>query len=161
MENILMMLSETTKEVFKTMMSIELDMQNEKLNEQTEKIHMSSIITLDGTIRGALVFHCSNNFAQIITSTLLNDDGTELLQEVEIKDAISELTNIIAGSLKNKVSELGHTFSLSIPKTLNWQEYTNEMGSISKEKIIKFKSNEEYFFLELLSENKEKFKKTS
>ena len=160
MKDILMMLSETTKEVFKAMMSMDVDIQSEKLSKLSDRVHMSSITTLDGTIHGALVFHCSDNFAKKITLRLLND-GTESLQEFEVKDAISEITNIIAGALKNKVTDLGHTFSFSIPKTLNWQEYINETKLISKEKIIKFKSNEEYFFLELLSENKNKFKKAS
>ncbi|RMF93057.1 MAG: chemotaxis protein CheX [Candidatus Schekmanbacteria bacterium] len=161
MENILAMLSEATKEVFQTMMSYDIDTYQEKLDEFADKIHMSTIITLDGTIKGALVFHCSNNFAQKITSALLNTDPSDTLEEVEIKDAISELTNIIAGTLKNKINNLGHTFTLSIPKNLNWSEYINETKHSKKERIIKFKSKDDYFFLELLSHKEKELKKAS
>lgn len=160
MENILAMLSETIKEVFRTMMSMDVDIRTEKINDLTDKVHISSITTLDGTIQGALVFHCSNNFAQKIALTLVNDE-TESLQEFEVKDAISEIINIIAGLFKSKVTDFGYSFSFSIPTTLNWQEYIDETKSVPKENIIKFKSNEEYFFLELLSESKNIFNKAS
>ncbi len=161
MENIFKMLSESTKEVFHTMMSLEINVHNEQLAELSEKIHLSSIITLDGTVKGAIVFHCTNKLALQITSSLLDEEKPESLNEMDIRDAIAEVTNIIAGNLKTKVSDLGHSFSISLPKTMNWQEYLDETKYISKERIIKFKSKEEYFFLELLSENKEKMKKAS
>ncbi|MBI5374346.1 MAG: chemotaxis protein CheX [Candidatus Schekmanbacteria bacterium] len=155
MESIISLMSETAVEVLKKMAFLDVEhiRNDEPISKAIENVHMCSMIMLDGTLKGSIVFHCSDKLAKQVTCALLGEDMANDIADMDIKDAIGEVTNVIAGNVKNKISNLGHSFSLSSPKVLEWGEYVIELKTKARQGIMEFTSGKETFFIELLSSN--------
>ncbi len=76
---------------------------------------LTSLIGLAGDIRGLLGIYCSQKAAQDITSAMLGMDVDELNEDV--KDAIGEIANMIAGGVKECLAAEGQDIQLAIPTT--------------------------------------------
>ena len=103
-----------TKEVFQTM--IPMDIKCDGSFYQKEDMISTDVISLvsfTGDYSGIVAFFGSTGMAIKITSEMLGMEINEIDQDV--KDAMGELTNMIGGTLKNKVSETFGAMHLSVP----------------------------------------------
>lgn len=155
MDPFINLLSDTAVEVFKKMILMDVNYVacEESLPEMEKKVHMRSMIEMNGNIRGAIVFHCTESLAKQVTCTLLGEDILSNIAEMDIKDALGEVTNVIAGNVKNKLSNNGQTFSISSPRPISWEEYEFEIKKHKEQKVFRFNSGKETFFFELLAAN--------
>lgn len=83
---------------------------------ETVQSNLTSMIGLGGDIRGQLAIHCPASVAQNITSEFLGMEVKELNDDV--KDAIGELANMVAGALKISFEETGTQIQLAIPTSV-------------------------------------------
>ncbi len=103
-----------TNEVFQTM--IPMDIKCDGSFYQKEDMISTDVISLvsfTGDYSGVVAFFGSTSMAIKITSEMLGMEIAEMDQDV--KDAMGELTNMIGGTLKNKVSETFGAMHLSVP----------------------------------------------
>ncbi len=88
----------------------------------TGEIGLSSIIGFAGKISGFLALHFDRQNACLLASGLL---GTEIEDVDEtVRDAAGELVNMLAGGLKNNLSQDGEAFKLSMPSVIEGREYS-------------------------------------
>lgn len=80
------------------------------------------MVGLAGQLCGMLSFCCDNKAALLITSKML---GAELdkISNNEMSDALGEVSNMVAGNFKNKVSGLGDGCMLSPPTVITGSDY--------------------------------------
>ncbi len=103
-----------TKEVFQTM--IPMDIKCDGSFYQKEDMISTDVISLvsfTGDYSGIVAFFGSTCMAIKIASEMLGMEIAEIDQDV--KDAMGEVTNMIGGALKNKVSETFGAMHLSVP----------------------------------------------
>ncbi len=111
---------EGTKDVFSTMLMIDLQEGEPVLNEEINS-NLSSILGLGGDIKGMLGVHCPEKTAKKITGELLGME-IESLDE-DVNDAIGEIANMIAGNLKISFEKIGINTLLAIPTTVTGESY--------------------------------------
>lgn len=75
--------------------------------------HLSAVIRLAGDKRGAFIIALSEDDAKKMASALIMEEKQFL--DKDVMDAIGEIINMISGSAKGKLTELGFTFKLSPP----------------------------------------------
>lgn len=134
----------------------------EKINKEKKKNLTNfseivvSLISFSGQIKGYVYLYFSKDLPQLLCSKMLNIPKEKLASTYGldmVNDCIQELTNIIVGSLKNRLCKHGYNCSLSLPQILNRQVL--ETAPCSKEtkilkKIYQFKIENEVFLYELI-----------
>lgn len=75
--------------------------------------HLSAVICMAGDKKGAFIIALSEDDAKKMASALIMDEKQFL--DKDVMDAIGEIINMISGSAKGKLTELGFTFKLSTP----------------------------------------------
>ena len=109
-------ITEATLEVFATMIFIEIT-PGPPMNGQDDAIdsNLTSMIGLAGDLQGVLSVHCPVKAAKGITGAMLGMDVGEI--DEDVKDAIGEIANMVAGGLKTSLLSEGTETELAIPTT--------------------------------------------
>ncbi len=106
-----------TKDVFSTMLMVDLEndavIENKKCSIQS---NLTSMIGLGGGIRGLLAIHCPASAAKSITEAFLGMDVNDL--DDDVKDAIGEIANMVAGNLKVSYARIDVNIDLAIPTSI-------------------------------------------
>lgn len=106
-----------SKDVFSTMLMVELEAEEGAGQEKPAiQSNITSMIGLGGGIKGLLAVHCPLSVATAITSTFLGMDVEEI--DDDVKDAIGEIANMIAGNLKISFAAVDVKVELAIPTSV-------------------------------------------
>jgi chemotaxis protein CheX len=135
------------REVFSTMLGMEdllhLPIQIDPV------IHFSDCVTamvgLAGTYNGLISLHVPQSLALGFTSSMLGMEVSEI--DDDVRDALGEITNMIAGSFKQHLSRGGADIKLSIPSVVNGNEYTVSSVSNLDNLTLRFATDEEWFMV--------------
>ena len=109
-------ITEAALEVFASMIFIEIT-PGAPLTGRDDTIdsNLTSMIGLAGDLRGVLAVHCPEEAAKGITGAMLGMDLDEI--DEDVKDAIGEIANMVAGGLKTALLSEGTAIELAIPTT--------------------------------------------
>ncbi len=99
-----------------------------------------------GTMKGTMTISYEKAAAFHVIKNMLDEDHTEISEE--IIDAIGELTNMIYGTAKTTLNELGYNFEMAIPTVVvgNLKITSYHNGATL---VIPFNSEGGKFFVEL------------
>ncbi|MDL1957093.1 MAG: chemotaxis protein CheX [Candidatus Desulfofervidus auxilii] len=146
--------TKATQEVFAMMAGIEVG-ENKIVKDKQQKIYgdVSGVIgftdKFSENINGSIVLALPLSLAKKAVANMLAIDESEL-EEEDIQDGIGELVNMIAGDAKSKCN---NAFKISLPTVITGLHHS--IGKIKEEiVIIKFKNNEETFYLQISLEEK-------
>ena len=139
---------ESTKEIFTTMVMMEITESEEEL-EALATFHdgISGVIGLAGTFKGVMAIHLPSSVAFAITGNFLGMEVTEINEDVE--DAIGEIANMLGGNIKTILSEKGRDIDLSLPSTISGKDYEFQTSKNAERTIVKFTTESGDFFVEL------------
>ncbi|MEA3468984.1 MAG: chemotaxis protein CheX [Thermodesulfobacteriota bacterium] len=137
-----------TREVFTTMLMVELET-GDPIEGQGGDVqaNITSMLGLGKDIRGMLAVHCPENVAKEITGTFLGMEVQEL--DGDVKDAIGEIANMVAGNLKIFFQENGQDIELAIPTTVVGDSFHTSGMSGATRVAVPFTMNGSTFLIEL------------
>lgn len=141
----------SAQDVFSTMLMVDLESEDFLLNQrQVFLSNITSMIGLGGDIRGVLAIHCPAVVAKDITSGFLGMEVTQL--DDDVKDAMGEIANMVAGNLKVAYSKISLNIELAIPTSVVGESINvNVCGAARAERIIvPLKMAGEIFWIELM-----------
>ncbi|MDR4497987.1 MAG: chemotaxis protein CheX [Candidatus Scalindua sp.] len=116
MEDIARDIADATKTLFQSMIMMELKYNHVVLADETHlKTDVTSFVSFMGKYHGIVGIFCSKNFSLKVASSMLMEDLTKITTEVI--DAIGEITNMIAGNVKTKITTDYGEMDLSVPIT--------------------------------------------
>ncbi len=137
------------QDVFSTMLMIELESEDALFNKGCEiQSNLTSMIGLGGGIRGVLAIHCPATVAKAITSGFLGMEVLEL--DDDVKDAIGEIANMVAGNLKVAYATIAINIELAIPTSIVGESFNMSGAAKSQRIIVPLKMNGEQFWIELM-----------
>ena len=141
---------DSTKEVFETM--VFMDMEVDESAEIQEPVHgkITGMIGIAGDYAGVLTFLCSKDTAIDITANMLGMEPEEVDPVADMRDAIGEITNMVAGNVKMKVSESGDAFDLSIPTVIAGDNFSVGILTDAPCYIVPFKVSEQSVHVEMI-----------
>ena len=139
---------ESTQEVFSTMLMEEVSAEAPlKIREERFIDSISAIVGMAGASKGAVAVHSPSRVACRITELFLGME-VESLDE-DVKDAMGELANMITGSVKSRLEEQGHEIRLSIPTTVDGENYKVECPGKHEGVIVPFRFQDNRFLVEI------------
>ena len=116
MEDIARDIADATKTLFKSMIMMDLKYNHVVLADETHiKTDVTSFVSFMGKYHGIVGIFCSQSFSLQVASSMLMENFTKFTTEVI--DAIGEISNMIAGNVKTKITADYGEMDLSIPIT--------------------------------------------
>jgi chemotaxis protein CheX len=121
----------STNEVFTAMIPMEIKSDGSFYQkEEMISTDVMSLVSFTGEHSGILAVFCNKEIALKITSSMLSIEATEIDQDT--KDAMGEVTNMIAGTLKNKICDKFGDMHLSVPIVIAGGDLTISSSSGEK-----------------------------
>jgi chemotaxis protein CheX len=137
------------QDVFSTMLMVDLESEAVVINQRLPlQSNLSAMIGLGGGIRGVLAVHCPAAVAKAITSTFLGMEVNEL--DEDVKDAIGEIANMVAGNLKVSFAGEGVDIDLAIPTSVVGESFNVCGAARAQRVIVPLRMNGDRFWIELM-----------
>ena len=137
-------LIESAKEVFETMVFMDLTEATEPDQSNVEGWALLGTITFKGSLEGSLAICCNIPCAQAIAMNMLGIDTNEELTEDDTCDAIGEIANMVMGGVKSRLLENVGNPEISIPSVISGHELRNNLGKGTEKISIKVNIEDEY-----------------
>lgn len=138
-----------TQDVFSTMLMV--DVSGEEITAQGRAViqaNITSMIGLGGGIRGMLAVHCPAQVAKAVTGLFLGMEVGEL--DEDVKDAIGEIVNMVAGNLKISFADAGIHVELAIPTSVIGESFRVAGLAGATRHCLSFQLESGVFWVELL-----------
>ncbi len=139
---------EATVNTFATMCSTEVTRDRISLKgEGSEMYGITGIIGLSGEASGSVVLNLPAQAAINVVSSFVGEAYDDI--NADVVDGVGELINIIAGDSKNRLSEKGYTFNLSLPKIVVGRNYVTSQSRSTPCIVLSFLSELGKFTIEV------------
>jgi chemotaxis protein CheX len=130
-------ISDATLEVFATMVFLDITPEEPMMgNDDGIDSSLTSTIGLAGDLKGVLAVHCPESAALGIAGAMLGMECAEI--DDDVKDAIGEIANMVAGGLKTALAADGVNTELAIPTTIQGKNVRTSGQSGVQRFIIPF-----------------------
>jgi chemotaxis protein CheX len=96
---------------------------------------VSAIIGFGGKVSGFLALHMTPQDACTLAAGMLGMDFSEL-DEV-VSDAIGEIANMLAGSIKKYASQHEELFKISLPTVISGDSYSTHVPKCSEQRTLR------------------------
>lgn len=138
-----------TQNVFSTMLMVDLENEGVIENKKCDiRSNLTSMIGLGGGVRGLLAIHCPASVAKTITGAFLGMEVDDLNDDV--KDAIGEIANMVAGNLKVSYAKIGVSVELAIPTSIVGESFYVSGIADAQRIIVPLKIVNDTFWVELM-----------
>jgi chemotaxis protein CheX len=117
-ENWIPLMEVSAREVFELMLSCQLTVPE---TPEESPLDVTSMVGLAGQLCGLLSVRCDQKTAALMTSKMLGVPLDKVGPEV--RDALGEVCNMVAGNFKNKIAGLGDGCMLSPPTVITGSDY--------------------------------------
>lgn len=136
------------KDIFQTMVSLPLE-EGSVLDPAPpqQPYDFSGVIGLNGPWSGAVTVHFSKPLASRVATALLGQAYSPESQEV--RDTVAEMTNMIAGGMRNELSKDGIDFDISIPTVISGDKHSTNMKIDAPTVAIQFNVEKDPFVVEV------------
>jgi len=139
---------ETTEEIFNTMIFMEVTAADPfERGKQALGCHVSAMIGLTGGFSAMLGIHCPEAVGMAIAGAMLGMEIEEI--DADVKDALGEIANMVAGGLKERFAAEDINLELAIPTAISGKSYTIASPKRSNRVIIPFTIEQGQFFIEM------------
>ena len=139
---------DSTRDIFSSMIMLDVA-PGEPFKRSDEKLFNSitGIIGLAGNTKGMLAIHMTNQAALAVTTAFLGMDVEEI--DEDVRDAIGELANMLAGSIKSILDPGGSDIKLSMPSAIYGEDYTIDCLADAQSVTVPFTFDGYGFMVEL------------
>jgi len=111
---------------------------------------LSAMVGLAGSYNGVVALHTPRKLALAFTAGMLGMEVTEL--DADVRDAMGEIANMIAGAFKTHLSSGGFDIRLSVPSVVSGTEYSIAAGKPEDTLTLGFTANQERFLVSAVLE---------
>jgi chemotaxis protein CheX len=138
----------STEEIFNTMVFMPITAQEPLAQgEEVLDCHVSAMIGLSGSFTSMLSIHCPGQVGMAITGEMLGMEVEDI--DDDVKDTLGEISNMVAGGIKESFAADNVDLELSIPTTVTGKSYTVTSPSKSNRVVIPFELEPGRFFVEI------------
>lgn len=113
-------------ETFDTMLSMPMAKVGMVTDTGLNDKRMVSAVHFAGEVVGTMSLHVSQDFATLITTSMLGIEASQIDSEEEIKDVLGELANIISGNLRSEFQDNDLSCVISTPSITRGSDFTIE-----------------------------------
>ena len=130
--------SDSLIEVFDMMLSMNLELSDENFEGDLGDKRIVGSVNLAGQVMGIITFNVSEGFSREMTAAMLGHESEDSVDKEKIKDAISEVCNIVGGNLKSKFCEEGLECRISPPSFTSGESFKIESLNTERHECFYF-----------------------
>ena len=136
------------EDIFTTMLMMKIDGSAvDKNTTATIQSNITSILGLGGDVRGTLYVHFPEKTATAITPSFLGMEVDSI--DEDVKDAVGEIANMMAGGIKIFLSSHDIQTELAIPSTVIGNSYRTSRAANIERVLVPFSCSAGPFWVEL------------
>ncbi|MGB5748278.1 MAG: flagellar motor switch protein FliN [Desulfobacterales bacterium] len=140
---------ESMVNVFDTMVSMKIEHSESEPQDTGDADRVVAAVDFAGNVAGILNIQVTTDLARLMTANRLNKEPEELEGDGEIKDLFSEISNIVAGSLKSALNDVGLTCVLSTPSMTYEGDFTIKSLKMERFERFAFLHQQNWIFVEV------------
>jgi chemotaxis protein CheX len=152
LNNITEAVVQTTEKVFESMVFMKIKGEPFQGKISIGETHLTAMVGFAGAYVGLAAIHCSERFTRKIAASMLMTSQEKLTAE-DVRDALGEVSNMIAGHFKAKLAEQVHTqeqvFEQSVPSVIAGDDFETFAVTDAPRYTAKCTVNEDVFFVEM------------
>ena len=141
-------LIEATTEVFETMVFTTLEVGQPIVDGKQPVAQVVGAVRFLGTVSGTVSFYSSDAVAREIAGALLGISPEEARNDVA--DTVGEITNMIAGTLRGKLTQSGETLMITPPTVTCGSDFCAQHFDVAASSLCPFKMREQELFVEVI-----------
>ncbi len=144
--------AKTTEKVFESMvfMKVKGSSFGDEIRIPTK--HLTAMVGFAGAYIGLAAIHTTESFARIVGGSMLMMDAEKLSNE-DVRDALGEIANMIAGHFKARLAESLQTqeqvFEQSVPSVISGDDFETYAVTDAPRYCVEFETDHEKFWVEL------------
>jgi CheY-specific phosphatase CheX len=142
-------LAESVINLFDTMLSMKVELYETDSETGLDGFRMTGSLSLAGDVMGTMAIQVSDVFARLMTAAMMGIESEEIESEEEVKDVIREVCNIVGGSLKSALDDLGLSSEISIPSITTGKDFVIETLNMERYEFFTFRYQDHKFFVEV------------
>ncbi|MFZ3046959.1 MAG: flagellar motor switch protein FliN [Desulfatirhabdiaceae bacterium] len=135
--------------VFSTMLSLEIEPIAEDGGIPSTEPRIVGSVNFAGQVSGIININVPNDFALVMTTTMLGMTEEELEGDDEIKDVISEISNIIGGNVKSFFNDAGFYCALSTPSLTKGDDFKIKALNTERDESLSFRYQQHKITIEV------------
>ncbi len=137
-----------TVSTFEQMCSLQLQTRKPYIKKVGSSVWgVSGVMGITGDVSGVVVLTLPEKTALGGVNAFVGESFTKV--DASVIDGVKELTNIIVGTAKAKLSERGHEYNFSLPKVVIGHNYITNQGEDSNVIVIPFACKFGEFILDI------------
>lgn len=134
------LVTSAVREVFDTMLNLRLETVEFNENALSGGTHIASAVGFIGRLTGVVYIYSDEAFAKHITGALLGLSQSEIESDEMVNDAMGEISNMVVGQIKSRLSDRGLPCTLTIPSIVRGSNFTIEAISSTVRRVSCFRS---------------------
>ena len=143
---------DTTTKVFESMVFMKVQSGTVDGPIGINEKHLTAMVGFAGSYVGLAAIHCSETFSRQIGASMLMMDAENLTAE-DVRDALGEIANMIAGHFKAKLAETLQTqeqvFEQSVPSVISGDDYQTFAVTDAPRHCVEFTGEKGTFYVEM------------
>jgi len=140
---------ESVVEVFDTMVSMEIEHSDSEPADTSGVSRIEAGVNFAGHVAGMLNIQVTSDLARLMTANMLDMEPEELEGDREIKDLLSEISNIVGGNLKSALNDAGLACVLSTPSMTYGGDFTIKSLNMERFERFVFMHQQDLIFVEV------------
>jgi chemotaxis protein CheX len=139
---------DATAEVFATMVFVELERGTAIVGNAQPVATVVGAVNFLGSVSGTVSFYSSDTAACEIVAAMLGIDPADA--GAEVPDTVGEITNMIAGTLRGKLTQAGERLMITPPSVTIGSDFRAQHFNVAARVLCPFKMRGQDIFVELI-----------
>ena len=140
---------ESIVEVFDTMVSMKIEHSDSEPQDTGDADRVVAAVNFAGNVAGILNIQVTTDLARLMTANKLDLEPEALEGDGEIKDLLSEISNIVGGNLKSALNDAGLACELSTPSMTYGDDLTINSSNMERFERFVFMHQQDWIFVEI------------
>jgi len=136
-------------EAFDTKVSMQIEQSDSEPQDTGDAGCVVVAVNFSGNVAGILNIQVPTDFARLMTANKLDMKPEELEGDGEIKDLLSEVSNIVGGNLKSALNDAGIDCVLSTPAMTYEGDFTIKSLNMERFERFVFMHRQNWIFVEV------------
>ncbi|HAV61186.1 MAG TPA: chemotaxis protein CheX [Verrucomicrobiales bacterium] len=137
-------------EVFSTMLAQQIEPEPPNSPVVNGDATIAGSVGFIGNLTGIVYLYLPQGFAVRLTEKLLGISPQSVESEELVNDSVGELTNMVVGHLKSRLSDRGRSCVMTIPSIVRGTNFCIEPVSSTIRRLLTFRSHEHQVVVEIL-----------
>lgn len=138
--------------VFATMLKIPIEKEPPGSAILNGEPHVAGSVGFIGALSGVVYVYSTVTFARKMTRAMVGSKDADTGDEM-VNDAIGEISNMIVGNIKSRLTDRGMSCVLTIPSIVRGSHFTIQPVTSTERRVCSFQSEGSQVVVEILLKN--------